>query len=80
MHDHAKHDPTSPKLVAGVHCQHIRHKGMFVMSEPNPEALKFYDECDSAAYWCGETGSSFGPDGHPVRPDCCAGERCCCSH
>ena len=80
MHDPMRRDATSPKTTPGVHCQHIRHKAMFVMSQLNPAALAFYDPYDSASYWCGETSSAFGPDGHPVRPDCCMGDRSCCSH
>ena len=74
------HEPMSPRVQPGVHCQHIRHKAMYVMSAPNPDVLKFYDKYDSAAYWCAETAGAFGPDGHPVRPDCCVGHRACCSH
>jgi hypothetical protein len=53
---------------------------MYVMSVPNAEALKFYDSYESASYWCSETTSAFGPDGHPVRPDCCVLGRGCCKH
>ena len=71
---------TSPKLTPGVHCLNIRHKGMFVTSGPDPDEFTFYDKYDSTAYWCVETQRGFGPDGAPVRPDCCAGERDCCKH
>jgi len=74
------HEPTSPRVVQGVHCEHLKHKAMYVMSVPNPDALRFYDRYDSAAYWCSETSSGFGPDGHPARPDCCQGDRHCCQH
>jgi hypothetical protein len=74
------HHPDSPNVVPGVHCEHIRHKAMYVMSVPNAEALKFYDSYESASYWCAETTSAFGPDGHPVRPDCCVLGRDCCKH
>jgi len=73
------HVPSS-KLVHGVHCLSLRHKGMYVMSAPDPDQWKFYDPYDAAAYWCVETLSGFGPDGKPVRPDCCSGERDCCRH
>ena len=63
---------TSPKLTPGVHCLNIRHKGMFVTSGPDPDEFTFYDRYDSTAYWCAETQRGFGPDGAPVRPDCCA--------
>jgi hypothetical protein len=71
---------TSPKLTHGVHCLSLRHKGMYVTSAPDPDQFKFYDPYDAAAYWCVETLSGFGPDGKPVRPDCCSGERDCCKH
>lgn len=74
------HEPHNPRVAPGVHCQHIRHKAMFVMSAPNARALDFYDRYDSAAYWCAETGQALGPDSHPVRPDCCNDERGCCRH
>jgi len=71
---------TSPKLTHGVHCLNIRHKGMFVTSGADPDEFTFYDKYDSTAYWCAETQRGFGPDGGPVRPDCCSGERDCCKH
>ena len=54
-----------------MHCLNIRHKGMFVTSGPDPDEFSFYDKYDSTAYWCAETQRGFGPDGAPVRPDCC---------
>jgi hypothetical protein len=74
------HDLASHKVQFGVHCLHLRHKGMYVMSVQDPDEGKFYDPYDSAAYWCIQTLSGFGPDGHPVRPDCCGGNRDCCQH
>jgi hypothetical protein len=74
------HELTSPKLQAGVHCLSLRHKGMYVTSVPNPDEAQLFDPVDSAAYWCTETASGFGPDGHPVRPDVCDGGRDCCKH
>jgi hypothetical protein len=53
---------------------------MYVLSVPNPGDEQFYDSYDSGAYWCIKTATGFGPDGHPVRPDCCQGERDCCHH
>ena len=43
-----------------------------------PEESQFYDSYDATAYWCVKTQRGFGPDGLPVRPDCCQGERDCC--
>jgi hypothetical protein len=71
---------TSPKLTPGVHCLNLRHKGMYVTTGPDPDEFTFYDRYDSTAYWCVETQRGFGPDGDPVRPDCCSGERACCKH
>jgi hypothetical protein len=68
----------SPKLQPGVHCSSLRHKGMYVMSGPDPGEHAFYDQYDSTAYWCGETSRGFGPDGDAVRPDCCTTARACC--
>ena len=73
-------DLTSPKLTHGVHCLNIRHKGMYTTAVPNPGEEQFFDAVDSAAYWCVETATGFGPDGLPVRPDCCSGDRDCCKH
>jgi hypothetical protein len=54
---------------------------MFVLSTPDSDESKFYDTSyDSTHYWCLETATGFGPDGHPVRPDSCTGERGCCRH
>jgi hypothetical protein len=71
---------SSRKIDFSVHCLHIRHKDMYVLSVPNPGDDQFYDAYDSAAYWCIKTQTNFGPDGHPVRPDCCRDERGCCAH
>jgi hypothetical protein len=74
------HDLTSPKLTAGLHCLNLRHKGMYTTAAPDPDEFKFYDRYDAANYWCTETATGFGPDGQPVRPDCCDGSRDCCKH
>jgi len=72
----------SSRITFGVHCLHIRHKGMYVSSEPDPEMdVDTYNELfDSGAYWCAVTMTNFGPDGQPARPDICQGERGCCAH
>ena len=49
-------------------------------SETIGRGSKLFDPVDSAAYWCTETASGFGPDGNPVRPDVCDGTRDCCKH
>jgi hypothetical protein len=71
---------TSQKLTPGVHCLNLRHKGMYVTAGPDPDEFAFYDKYDSTAYWCVETQRGFGPDGDPVRPDCCTQTRRCCKH
>jgi len=71
---------TSPKLTPGVHCLNIRHKGMYVMSIPDPDEFLYYDKYEGTNYWCVETADGAGPDGQPVRPDCCTTDRGCCKH
>ena len=41
---------TPQRVVPGVHCDHIRHKAMFVLSVPNPRARDFYDEYYAVLY------------------------------
>jgi hypothetical protein len=48
------------------------------MSVVDPDESTFYDNYESAAYWCVTTQTGFGPDGQPVRPDACRGDRGCC--
>ena len=71
-------DLTSTKVNFALHCHKIRHKAMYTGEFPNPGEGKFFDAYDAAAYWCADTLTGFGPDGHPVRPDVCQGERGCC--
>ena len=69
----------SPKVTPGVHCLNLRHKGMYVLSVPYEDESKFYDTSyDSTAYWCIDTQRGLGPDGQPVNPDRCQGDRGCC--
>ena len=70
----------SPKLTPGVHCLSLRHKGMYVTAVPYPEESNFYDKYDGTWYWCVETRTGFGPDGHPANVHECTGERGCCKH
>jgi hypothetical protein len=70
----------SPKLQPGVHCLSLRHKGMYVSAVPYPEEAGFYDKYEGTWYWCSETQTGFGPDGHPVNVQECLGERGCCKH
>jgi len=71
---------TSPKLTPGVHCLKLRHKGMYVMSIPDPDEFIYYDKYEGTNFWCVETSDACGPDGQPVRPDCCTTDRGCCKH
>src|SRR5438132_9022671 len=68
-------DLHSAKLPLGVHCNKIRHKGMYTGEFPNPGEGRFFDAYDAGAYWCAETATGFGPDGQPVRPTFCRAER-----
>jgi hypothetical protein len=69
----------SPKIVAGVHCLKLRTKSMYVNFVVDPDGPASYDDqYDTAAYWCGNTQTGFGPDGQPVRPDVCRSGRGCC--
>jgi hypothetical protein len=68
----------SPKVTVGVHCHKLRTKSMYVMSIVDPDEATFYDKYEASAYWCVSTQTAFGPDGQPVRPDSCCGDRGCC--
>ena len=71
--------PSSP-LVNEHHCGNLRHKGMYVMSVPDPDEFTFYDRYDATHYWCTCTQKALGPDGLSVHPTTCkhGGERGCC--
>jgi len=75
--DHPK--PTSP-LVSHATCEHLRHKGMYVMSVVDPAEFQFYDKYDATAYWCTKTQKPLGPDGKPAHASACQDGRECCSH
>jgi hypothetical protein len=66
--------------VTSSHCTNLRHKGMYVMSVPDPDESKFYDSYDATAYWCTCTQKGIGPDGQPVHADRCRPGRECCEH
>ena len=65
---------TSPKITVGLHCLCLRTKSMFVTSVVDPAEATFYDSYETAAYWCVETQSGFGPDG-AARPARCLLQR-----
>jgi hypothetical protein len=74
------HPTPRSRLVTEAHCTHLRHKGMYVLSAPDPGAAAFCDAYDATAYWCTCTQKSLGPDGQPVRADRCrhgSGRGCC---
>lgn len=68
--------PTSP-LVTPAHCAHLRHKGMYVMAERDPDMPGFNGH-EATSFWCAKTQKSFGPDGNVVRTDLCQHGRGCC--
>jgi hypothetical protein len=68
----------SPKITVGVHCLKLRTKGMYINAVVDPDESTFYDRYDNSAFWCVTTQTGFGPDGEPVRPDLCCGQRECC--
>lgn len=75
--DHPK--PASP-LVNEHNCEHLRHKGMYVLTVVDPDEHKFYDPYDATAYWCTKTMRGLGPDGKAVHRDQCRNGRDCCEH
>ena len=74
-------DPMSTSRPASEHtCTYLRHKGMYVMSVPDPDEHRFYDAYDGTVYWCALTQKSLGPDNQPVHADACQQGRGCCEH
>ena len=71
--------PSSP-LVGRHNCDHLRHKGMYVLTVVDPDEHRFYDPYDATAYWCTKTMRGLGPDGKLVHRDECQGGRGCCEH
>lgn len=75
-----EHPTPSSRIVAGGHCAHLRHKGMYVMSVPDPCEQEMCGRYDATAYWCTATMKGLGPDGQPVHADRCqpdSGRHCC---
>ena len=72
------HPALASRLVGLTNCQHLRHKGMYVLSVPEP--TDFHDSFDATAYWCTKTQKPLGPDGGAAHADTCKGGRECCSH
>jgi hypothetical protein len=71
------HPIPASRLVTDDHCTHLRHKGMYVQSDPSDP---FASDGLATAYWCVLTQRGLGPDGQPVNNGACRGDRCCCEH
>lgn len=75
------HPTLTSRLVTTSTCTHLRHKGMYVTSVPDPDdAAHCGGGYAATAYWCTCTMKALGPDGEPVGPDGCradAGRGCC---
>ncbi len=69
------HPTPASRLVTPLHCSHLRHKGMYVMAEEDPDLTSVLG---ATAYWCAKTQKSFGPDGDAVGRDACQHGRGCC--
>jgi hypothetical protein len=74
----SEHPHLSSTLVSSANCSNLRHKGMYVLSAPDPDEFAFYDRYNATAYWCTCTQQAVGPDGRPVHPDECRSGRVCC--
>jgi hypothetical protein len=77
-----EHPTPTSRLAGSRHCTHLRHKGMYVLSAPNPdEAQPHAGNFAATAYWCTRTMKALGPDGQPVHRDSCRhdGGRGCCA-
>jgi hypothetical protein len=78
--DDLTHPAPSSRLVGVAHCSHLRHKGMYVLSTPDPGELEHAGRYDATAYWCLCTMKAIGPDGQPAHADRCRagnGRSCC---
>jgi hypothetical protein len=74
------HPPLTSRHVTPQHCGLLRHKGMYVYAETQPELDDYQAGMEPTAYWCGCTQKAFGPDGQPVGPRYCSAGRACCDH
>jgi hypothetical protein len=64
--------------IPALSCTHLRHKGMYVLSDPDEHETSYYDKYDATAFWCVCTQKPYGPDGKPAHADTCrAGRECC---
>jgi hypothetical protein len=72
--------PESRLVSPEVHCAHLRHKGMYVLSTPDPGEQQHAGTWDATAYWCTQTQKAMGPDGSAANASCCVagnGRGCC---
>ncbi len=54
-------------------CSRLRWKGLFIDAEPDPTIPSMR----SGLYWCSNTMTCLGPDGHVADEEgCCEGRRC----
>ena len=74
------HPKPASGLVGHEQCDHLRHKGMYVLSVVDPAEFQFYDKYDATAYWCTKTQKPLGPDGKAAHASACQGGRECCEH
>lgn len=74
------HPPLTSRHLTARHCSQLRHKGMYVYTELQPESEQFADDMEATAFWCGCTQKAFGPDGRPVGAKYCTAGRECCEH
>ena len=51
--------PTSP-LVTAAHCANLRHKGMYVMAEPDPNESRFFDAYEPVHALVADRGGELG--------------------
>ncbi len=54
-------------------CRHLRHKGMYIDVEPDPEVPSMSD----GFCWCTHTQNCLGPDGEAACHQDCTPERDC---
>jgi hypothetical protein len=66
-------EPTTQPAAVAQRCRLLRHKGMYVESEPDPSVPSMESHC----YWCVYTQNVLGPDGKVCAPDTCTPDRAC---
>lgn len=74
------HPTLASRHVTPMHCSHLRHKGMYIVTDVTPDPNGFVDHIEATSFWCVCTQKAFGPDGLPVTLEDCAAGRGCCDH